>query len=154
MSNMQQLQWSVFDFPELGPQLFHDILKLRIDVFVVEQNCPYPELDGSDIDALHIVGRKADGTVVAYARILPPQADGLPHIGRVVVVMEYRQKGVGKRLMEVTLEAVVQRYGRRRSVLAAQAHLRQFYAELGYVTNGEEYLLDGIPHVEMLRDSW
>ncbi|MBK8583654.1 MAG: GNAT family N-acetyltransferase [Flavobacteriales bacterium] len=150
MTGAQQFQWSVLRFSELDTRLFHDVLRLRVDVFVVEQNCPYPELDGLDLDALHIVGRDANGAVAAYARILPPQADGVPHIGRVVVAMEQRRNHVGKRLMEVTLDALEQQYGSKRSALAAQAHLQKFYAELGYVTTGAEYMLDGIPHVDMV----
>jgi|JI6StandDraft_1071083.scaffolds.fasta_scaffold00573_11 ElaA protein len=150
MTGAQQFQWSVLRFSELDTRLFHDVLRLRVDVFVVEQNCPYPELDGLDLDALHIVGRDANGAVAAYARILPPHADGVPHIGRVVVAMEQRRNHVGKRLMEVTLDALEQQYGSKRSALAAQAHLQKFYAELGYVTTGAEYMLDGIPHVDMV----
>ncbi len=150
MNGMEQLQWSVYDFSELGAQLFHDIVKLRIDVFVVEQNCPYPEVDGQDPDALHIVGRRADGALVAYARILPPEANGIPHVGRVVVAKEHRRTGLGERLMQEAFEVLRQRYGSTRSALAAQTHLEQFYTDLGYVRTGDDYLWDGIPHVDMV----
>ena len=150
MSSVQQLQWSVFDFSELDAQLFHDIVKLRIDVFVVEQNCPYPEVDGEDPDALHVVGRQADGALVAYARILPPSTDGIPHVGRVVVHKEHRGTGLGKRVMQEAFEVLRERYGSTRSAIAAQTHLQQFYMDLGYVRTGADYLWDGIPHVDMV----
>ena len=152
MSGTPSLQWSVYTFAALGTQLLHDILRLRVDVFVVEQNCPYPELDGLDLNAIHVVGREADGEVIAYARILPPGADARPHIGRVVVARAHRREGHGKHLMENALREVEARYGNRRSALAAQAYLKEFYAGFGYVTVGPEYLLDGIPHVDMFME--
>ena len=150
MSGMEQLQWSVFDLSELDARLFHDIVKLRVDVFVVEQSCPYPELDGQDCDAVHVIGRTGNGEVAAYARILPPQADGLPHIGRVVVAKEHRGMGLGKRVMQEAFQVLRQRYGNTRSAIAAQTHLQQFYTDLGYVRTGTDYLWDGIPHVDMV----
>jgi ElaA protein len=136
-------------FEGLGTRELHDILRLRVDVFVVEQNCPYPELDGLDLEAIHVVGKLADNTVVAYCRILPPQKDGLPHIGRVVVPTEYRGQGLGKELMNEALQVLRLNFGSERSAIAAQAHLQKFYADFGYVVTGPEYLLDGIPHVDM-----
>lgn len=150
MSGSQRIQWSVFDFSELDTQLLYHILKLRVDIFVVEQNCPYPELDGQDPDAVHIVGRQVDGTLVAYARILPPGGDGVPHVGRVLVAEEHRGNGLGKRVMEEAFRMLLQRYGSTRSAIAAQTHLQQFYTDLGYVRTGEDYLWDGIPHVDMV----
>lgn len=150
MSSPQQIQWSVFDFSDLNTRLFHDIMKLRVDVFVVEQNCPYPEVDGLDPDALHLVARQADGPLAAYARILPPKADGYPHIGRVVVSKEHRGIGFGKRLMQEAFTVLRQRYGSIRSAIAAQTYLQEFYMDLGYVRTGDDYLWDGIPHVDMV----
>ncbi len=152
MSGTTPLQWSVYPFAALGTRLFHDILRLRINVFVVEQQCPYPELDGLDREALHIIGQHADGAVVAYARILPPGSDALPHVGRVVVGLQERRKGTGRLLMEQVLIALRSQYGSACSALAAQAHLQNFYGELGYVAVSAEYALDGIPHVDMVRN--
>lgn len=150
MSSAHHLQWSAFDFPELNTHLLHDILKLRVDVFVVEQNCPYPEVDGQDPEAVHVVGQQADGALIAYARIIPPEADGVPHVGRVVVAKEQRGTGLGKRVMQEAFQVLRQRYGSKRSAIAAQTHLQQFYSDLGYVRTGEDYLWDGIPHVDMV----
>lgn len=143
--------WSVLGLEGMEARLLHDILRLRVDVFVVEQHCAYPELDGLDAEAAHVVGRQAGGAVVAYCRILPPGADGLPHIGRVVVAPAHRGKGHGRQLMHEALQVVRLCHGSARSALAAQAHLQKFYAEFGFVATGPEYLLDGIPHVDMVR---
>ena len=152
MNNTPEINWSVLRFSEMDTRLFHDVVRLRVDIFVVEQNCPYPELDGLDPDALHIVGRTTDGNVSAYARILPPKEGGVPHIGRVVVALPERGKGIGDRLMEVALAALEKHYGSRRSALAAQAHLQRFYVGHGFTSCGEEYMWDGIPHVDMVLD--
>ncbi|MCB9169779.1 MAG: GNAT family N-acetyltransferase [Flavobacteriales bacterium] len=143
------VRWEVLPFSAIDTRLFHDILRLRIDVFVVEQDCPYPELDGLDPDAMHVIGRSPKGAVIAYARILPAGEHDRPAIGRVVVDQVDRGNGVGRRLMEQCLHAVQELHGSRRSRLAAQAHLRKFYERLGYMATGPEYPLDGIPHIDM-----
>jgi ElaA protein len=150
MSTRLDLQWTACSFDELGVRLLHDILRLRVDVFVVEQNCAYPELDGLDLDAWHVTGRLPDGTVAAYARILPPGHDGLPHVGRVVVAQPFRRQGLGRQLMEQVLMVLRNRYDGIASALAAQAHLVAFYQGFGYAPIGPEYLLDGILHVDMV----
>jgi ElaA protein len=145
------IHWSTLPFRKLDVQLFHDIVRLRVDVFVVEQNCPYAELDGKDMDALHVVGLADDGSVVAYARILPPGDDGLPHVGRVVVSKNARMRGIGMQLMNEVLGTLRMHYGNTHSALEAQAHLQDFYRSLGYQPSGGVYPLDGIPHIRMQR---
>ena len=140
-------------FSGLDASALHDILRLRVDVFVVEQHCPYPELDGLDPVALHVIGRHVGGPLTAYARILPPGADGLPHVGRVVVAKADRGRGLGNYLMEQVLQALQGQYGGMRSALAAQAHLQVFYETHGFARTGAPYLLDGIPHVDMAREA-
>ena len=132
---------------------WHDLLRLRIDVFVVEQNCPYPEIDGADATAIHLFATDMYDTIVAYARILPPGSDGLPHIGRVVVRSNERGKGIATELMERALLRVAELHGSMRSALAAQTHLEQFYAALGFERAGQDYMLDGIPHVDMIHEA-
>ena len=144
------LNWHISDFDSLDVHLFHDVLKLRIDIFVVEQNCPYEELDDQDQGAIHVIGRDADGAVLAYARILDANEKRPPAIGRVVVDERLRAKGVGHALMERCLEYLEKEHGTRHSYLSAQTHLQQFYAVHGYETVSEEYDLDGIPHVDMI----
>lgn len=146
-----RLHWSTKRFDELDVHLLHHLLRLRTDVFVVEQQCAYAEIDGQDLHALHVLGQQPDGALVAYARILPPDADGLPHVGRVVVARELRNQGMGSRLMQEVLAALRKHHGSARSALAAQAHLLAFYQHIGYAPVGDPYPLDGIPHVDMVR---
>ena len=139
-------------FAALTVHELHDLLRLRTDIFVVEQACAYAEIDGRDPDALHILGRNTTGELIAYARVLPPEGDGLPHVGRVVVRVDHRGHGAAASLMEHALELLSLKYGSRRSELAAQAHLEKFYARFGYVRQGPDYPWDGIPHVDMRRE--
>jgi ElaA protein len=150
MSSRRSIEWRTCAFSELDVRSWHDIVKLRIDVFVVEQNCPYPELDGPDLEALHVIGFDTQNRPVAYCRILPPQKDGLPHIGRVVVDKAHRGSGLGKQLMREALRSVERKYGSPRSAVAAQAYLQAFYEGLGYRVISEVYPWDGIPHVDMV----
>lgn len=144
--------WSVKPFAMLSLTELHDLIRLRVDVFVVEQNCPYPELDGQDGGAQHVMFHDGQGELTAYARIIPPQHDDLPHIGRIVVRAGARGKGFASRLMERALDVIRDHHGSKRSALAAQAHLERFYAQHGFVRIGDNYMLDGIPHVDMRRD--
>ncbi|MEH1164512.1 GNAT family N-acetyltransferase [Micromonospora sp. CPCC 205539] len=134
-------------FADLTARTFHDLLKLRIDVFVVEQECPYPELDGRDVEpgTRHLWLTDGDAPL-AYLRILA-DPDGAARIGRVVVAPSARGGGHAGRLMTAALEVV----GSRASVLEAQSHLVPFYARHGFTVSGPEYVEDGIPHTPMRR---
>ncbi|AJY46996.1 GNAT family N-acetyltransferase [Martelella endophytica] len=135
----------------LTPGELYAILKLRIDVFVVEQNCPYPELDGKDFDALHL-RLIADGAVMAYARVFPPGADGAEsRIGRVVVSPDHRGRKLGDAVMREAIAACGRIAPDTAIAISAQAHLQRFYGSLGFVAVSAEYLEDGIPHVDMIR---
>lgn len=135
-------------FTELDVRTFHDLLKLRIDVFVVEQSCPYPELDGRDVEpGTRHVWLAEDGTPTAYLRILTDPG-GVIRIGRVVVAPAARGSGHAGRLMTAALHEA----GGRPCVLEAQSHLIGFYARYGFTVSGDEYLDDGIPHTPMRRD--
>ena len=146
------LTWRAERFDDLTAREVHDILRLRVDVFVVEQRCVYPEVDGQDPDATHIMGLTDSGALAAYARVLPPHGDEPPHIGRVIVDPGFRGKHLGRHLMHRALHAVERLYGSRRSALAAQEYLVDFYATFGYVPKSGTYLWDGIPHVDMVLD--
>ncbi|MEU7653949.1 GNAT family N-acetyltransferase [Micromonospora taraxaci] len=136
-------------FADLDTHTFHDLLKLRIDVFVVEQNCPYPELDGRDVEpGTRHLWLTDGGAPLAYLRILA-DPDGTARIGRVVVAPEARGGGHAGRLMTAALEVV----GDRPSVLDAQSHLVGFYRRHGFAVSGPEYVEDGIPHTPMRRDA-
>lgn len=144
------ITWSLKAFGALTPLELHALFRLRVDVFVVEQKCAYPEIDGQDPLALHLLGFDTHGSLIAYARILPPEKNELPHIGRVVVAAANRGNNVGRLLMQEALNAVSSVYGNRGNAVAAQAYLVPFYGSLGYVTTSDEYVWDGIPHVDMV----
>jgi ElaA protein len=136
----------VATFAELDARSLYAVLKLRCDVFVVEQECAYPELDGRDTEAgtRHLWFSDDDG-VTAYLRVLD---DGdVRRIGRVVTAPRARGAGQAGRLVQEALTGI----GDRPSVLDAQAHLVGFYGRYGYEPNGPEYVEDGIPHVPMIR---
>jgi ElaA protein len=137
----------VAPFAELDARTFHDLLRLRIDVFVVEQACAYPELDGRDTEpgTLHL-WLDHDGVPVAYLRILD---DGTAaRIGRVVVARWARGRGLARQMLTEALAVI----GSRPCVLDAQSYLVDFYAGFGFVPTGPEFIEDGIPHVPMRRD--
>lgn len=135
------------DFAQLDAGTLYALLRLRVDVFVVEQRCPYPELDGRDTEPSTVHFWLADGGApVAYLRLLA-EADGMARIGRVVVAKPARGAGLAGRLMAAALERV----GERECVLDAQSPLAGFYARLGFAVTGPEFVEDGIPHVPMRR---
>jgi ElaA protein len=140
-------------FSELTALEFHNLLKLRIDVFVVEQNCPYPEIDGKDLEAYHFIGYNDLNEVVATCRILPK---GVSYkeisIGRVATAKNVRQDGFGILMMEVVMKFTENKFGKEPIRISAQKYLVQFYEKFGFVSTGKEYFEDDIPHVEMLKE--
>jgi len=134
-------------FTDLTVDQLYGILQLRSDVFVVEQHCPYPELDGRDAepDTVHLWITEHDATI-AYARLLT-EPDGTRRIGRVVTRTDRRGRGLAGRLLTAALDLA----GDAEVVLSAQAHLTDFYARYGFEVAGDEYLEDGIPHRPMRR---
>ena len=144
------LAWTLSRFDELDARSVHDLLRLRVDVFVVEQACAYPEIDG--LDALpgtrHLLGREADGTVAAYGRSLV-DAGAAARVGRIVVAPARRGRGVARTLMRRLLDDLDSRCPGRDVVLGAQLPAEPLYASFGFVRDSDEYLEDGIPHVDM-----
>ena len=135
----------------LTPGELHDLFRLRIDVFVVEQNCPYPEIDGKDPEALHL-RLLEDGRLAAYARIFAADATASEaRIGRVVVAPGYRGQRLGERVMREAIAACGKLAPGAVIAISAQAHLQRFYGSLGFSVTSAEYLEDGIPHVDMIR---
>ncbi|WP_018811648.1 GNAT family N-acetyltransferase [Salinispora pacifica] len=136
-------------FADLSARAFHDLLRLRVDVFVVEQECPYPELDGRDVEpgTRHLWLEQA-GAPVAYLRILAGP-DGQRQIGRVVVAKEVRGAGYAGQLMTAALVEV----GESPCTLEAQSQLVDFYTRHGFTVTGPEYLEDGIRHTPMRRNA-
>ncbi len=146
------LKFSAKQFDDLTVHELHDALQLRTNTFVVEQACLYTEVDGRDPASSHVLVKDQSDVLIAYARIIPPEEGDLPHIGRVVVHIDHRGKGIARELMAFTLEMLKQYFGSRRSALAAQSHLEKFYAGFDYIRHGEEYIWDGIPHMDMVRE--
>ncbi|WP_244624899.1 GNAT family N-acetyltransferase [Rhizobium daejeonense] len=130
----------------------YDMLKMRVDVFVVEQECAYPELDGNDLECLHL--RLMNGPeLLACARLWRPQADANPRIGRVAVSPGHRGKRLGEALMREAIVECEKAYPDESIELSAQAHLQRFYASFGFKPISGEYVEDNIPHVDMLRNA-
>ena len=134
-------------FKELTLHELYSFLKLRVDIFVVEQNCPYPELDGADEKAIHLY-IKEDDAVIAYLRIIPSKT-GTARIGRVVTKIEHRGKGLSSQLMKRAMEYIREHYPEDTMILSAQEHLQDYYGSFGFKAVSEVYLEDGIPHVDM-----
>ena len=135
---------------EFSAHELYALLKLRVDVFVVEQRCAYPELDGKDAEATHLM-LKREEDIVAAARIFPPHDDLPAKIGRVVVSPAHRGERLGEALMREALSHCHSTYPDAPVFLSAQSHLRRFYGSLGFEPISEEYVEDGIPHIDMLR---
>ena len=143
-----KINWYIKKFNELSTAEFHDIIQLRLAVFVVEQDCVYQDLDGKDRTAIHIIGKNEEDAIVATARILHENSKKVI-IGRVVVEKNFRKYGLGKELMKQSISDIIRLYGNIQINIAAQKYLLNFYSSLGFVSSGKEYLEDGIPHVEM-----
>ena len=141
-------------YTELNLDDFHDIIALRIKIFVIEQDCPYQDLDGNDKLAFNLYFKDEKNQIVAATRILPQNiAYDEVSIGRVVVDKSSRGTGLGHELMEQSMVFVQSQFGAADVRLSAQKHLENYYEKHGFKSTGKEYLEDGIPHVEMLFKS-
>ena len=149
------VNWTIKRFDELTSDELYAILQLRNEVFIVEQNCVYNDIDGKDQPAWHLMAN-ADDKLVAYTRILPPGVSySDPAIGRVVTSSLKRRSGLGRELMKRSIEVCEKLFGKISITLSAQVYLQSFYESLGFIVAGEEYLEDGIPHIKMSRKpSW
>lgn len=133
------------NFDELDNVTLYEILKLRVDIFVVEQNCPYPELDDKDQQAIHYY-LKENNQVVSYLRVMKPSTSkGV--IGRIVTRIDYRGNGLGTDLIQ---EAIKDLKGKTETVfLQGQSHLQKYYESFGFEKISDPYMYDGIPHIDM-----
>ncbi|MDY7394670.1 GNAT family N-acetyltransferase [Aureibaculum sp. 2210JD6-5] len=144
------MKWFLKTFNELSLEEFHSILKLRIDIFVVEQNCPYPELDNKDQIAYHCFC-KENNDVIAYTRIFKPgDYYNEAAFGRVVVHQNFRKQHLGRELISKTITETYKLFGKTPIKIGGQVYLKKFYESFGFQQVGEEYLEDGIPHVYMV----
>jgi len=135
-------------FDELSSDELYDLLRLRAEVFVVEQECPYQDLDGLDREAVHLLGVE-EGRVEAYARWYP-EGDHV-RLGRIVTSPRVRGRGHGRELVTEALRRIAAEQPGDPVLIHAQAYLEGFYRELGFETRGEPFDEDGIPHVGMVR---
>jgi ElaA protein len=142
---------SIKSFDELTNHELYNMLRLRSEVFVVEQNCPYQDLDNKDQKSFHLLYYVND-ELAGCTRLLP---NGLSYdeisIGRVVIAPSHRGLGLGKKLMEVSISGCEEKFGKAPIRISAQYHLSNFYQSLGFTEQGEVYDEDGIPHIEMLK---
>ncbi len=147
-----QLKWKIKRFEALTIAELYTILQLRSEVFVVEQNCVYQDIDGKDQKAIHVIG-KIEDEIMAYARLFQP-GDYFEEaaIGRVVVNPEFRGKNLGHLLMEVSIREIEFHFKTSKITISAQLYLKQFYESHGFVQIGEYYLEDGIPHIRMKKE--
>ena len=138
-------------FNELNLNSLYEVLQLRAEVFVVEQNCPYQDVDGKDQKAMHILGYHKE-QLVAYTRVFEPgyYFDNAS-IGRVVVKENVRQYGFGKDIMKASIAFIEDTLDLSTIELSAQTYLKKFYNDLGFKEIGEGYLEDDIPHIRMIK---
>jgi ElaA protein len=147
------INWKYKNFNQLTPYELYDSLRLRSEVFVVEQNCVFLDTDNVDKDCFHLFGYHQN-KLLAYARIVPP---GIvykePSIGRVVTSPSVRKNGIGKQLMQQSIAAVTELYGEVSIKIGAQFYLKNFYESFGFYQISEVYLEDGIEHIYMLKNA-
>ncbi len=148
-------EWHDLHHSELSTAQLYQLLALRSAVFVVEQKCPYQDVDGIDLlgENRHLLGM-LDNKLVACARLLAPQTASEPvKIGRVIVASEARGLSLGNRLMEQAVDCCEQHWPQHKIFLSAQAHLQRFYAGFGFTPVSDAYLEDNIPHIDMERSA-
>ncbi|MFM1931873.1 MAG: hypothetical protein RL226_1176 [Bacteroidota bacterium] len=145
--------WKILPWEELSRDELYAILQLRAEVFVVEQNCAYQDVDGKDEEAVHLWAEDNEG-IVAYLRILPPGVsyENDAAIGRVITASRVRRTGIGKELMRRGIAASQRMFPEHNLHISAQEYLREFYQSFGFEQVGEGYLEDGIPHISMIRN--
>mgnify|MGYP003507789915 FL=1 len=147
-----EIQWKIKSFESLSVNELYDILRLRSEIFVVEQNCVYLDPDGKDKLGLHLFG-EYQGKIVAYSRLFKPGISfDFASIGRVIVDANYRNKKWGHDLMREAITGIQSHFGESKITIGAQLYLKKFYESHGFVQTSEMYLEDDIPHIEMKRE--
>ena len=147
-----KIHWKTKSFEDLSAHELYDFMKLRSEIFVVEQNCVYLDLDGKDKVALHLYG-EFEGRIVAYSRLFEPGISfENASIGRVVVDANYRDRKWGHDLMREAIAGIKNHFGESKITIGAQLYLKKFYESHGFVQTSEMYLEDDIPHIEMKKE--
>ena len=137
------------NFQDLSNTEIYQILRLRSEVFVVEQECIYQDIDNKDKKAVHIF-LKEKNEIIAYSRVFKEKEYfENPSIGRVVVANKRRMYGVGKKIMNISIDYIKQNIKAKSIEISAQNYLKKFYSNLGFIQEGDEYLEDNIPHLRM-----
>lgn len=144
------LNWKIKHYNDLSLNEFHDIIALRIKVFIIEQNCPYQELDGKDKKSYHLICRDNEGELVGTLRILP-QGVAFKEVGLGRIVLDEPVRGVnnGHQMVEEAMKFCKAEFGEVPIYMSGQKHLESFYQKHGFESTGKEYMEDNIPHVEM-----
>ena len=147
-----EIHWACKYFNELTTKELYQILQLRNEVFIVEQNCPFQDLDDKDFDCYHLMGYNDEKELMAYTRLVPA---GISYaeasIGRVVTSAKARKYGIGKILMSESIAQIENKFGEKTIKIGAQLYLKRFYESFQFVQSSEIYLEDGIEHIEMVR---
>lgn len=147
-----ELKIIVKSYEELTKNELYNLLQLRSQVFVVEQDCVYQDIDGKDQKSLHVLGFK-NSKIVAYTRIFKPgDYFKFSSIGRVVVDAYERKYNYGSAIMKASIEAIRIHFNETKVKISAQCYLKKFYNNLGFIEVGEEYLEDNIPHIAMIKE--
>ena len=143
-------EWKCRHFKDLSVYELYDIIRLRNEVFVVEQNCVFQDADNKDQSCYHLCGWK-ENNLVAYVRLVPPGLAFVePSIGRVVTSPAYRKEGIGRLLMQQAIKECLNIFGKQNIRIGAQLYLKRFYESLRFVQCSKMYLEDNIEHIEML----
>ncbi len=147
---ISEIAWEWYSFEQLSNRHLHEILRLRQEVFIVEQNCVYLDADELDTVSHHLMGR-ISGEIVVYARLCPPGSRFTePSMGRLLTVKPYRQAGLAHRAVERCLLKAKEIFDESSFRISAQSYLRDFYSGFGFVESGEPYDEDGIEHIDMV----
>ena len=147
-----ELQWKIKSFEDLSVRDLYDMLRLRSEIFVVEQNCVYLDLDGKDQEALHLLGVFED-KIVAHSRLFKPGISfENASIGRVVVDFNFRNRKWGHQLMRESIAGIKNHFGETKITIGAQLYLKKFYESHGFTQTSAMYLEDAIPHIQMKRE--
>jgi ElaA protein len=146
------IEWKIKSFEALSVHELYDLLRLRSEIFVVEQNCVYLDLDGKDKVALHLFG-EFEGKIVAHARLFKAGISfENASIGRVTVAADYRDRKWGHDLMQEAIAGILLHFGESQITIGAQLYLKKFYESHGFMQTSDMYLEDDIPHIEMKKE--
>ena len=144
------MKWVYYEqFEDIPVRTLYDILKQRQDIFIIEQGCIYEDIDRLDLHSSHLVLFDEE-SLAGCSRLVPPgvKYDDIS-IGRIAISQDYRNRGLGKELVQRSIQ-IAESAGFKRIRIEAQTYLNKFYRELGFKSDGDEYILDGIPHREMI----